>query len=378
VTFYGPVLDDKHNMLEVGTSATVYVTLLSDSIEDCWDDDSEIWLEVDEGENQVEIFHNGQAYTSGTTILKKDFVGSFTVRATAVSTDWNDIKIVVKGVPQVTGSSSGDCYSCSAHEHDECDAALTLTNYSITIEVMERPWECVCDDSYSGSYNESPEPSCDSSCYGSWREPEEQGIHVVGVDEEGHDIIRPWYVLQAENEPAIRARVEPADLAEIVKDTSFQYEGYYPLSTREFSPEEEVPSTPINAQPSWKKFLYDGRTYLGVIATIYVSKESDSNVVVYTPVNFSMEPELYSPPAIPTIPVSGTKTPADIGEQWRIIRDGGATATAISGMNSTIGGLADKIGLKRDEFKKWLTLTSPSLTPSSEPRCVYVRTVLQR
>ena len=378
-------------MIEVETSERIYVSLLADdgsSSGECWGDDSEIWLEVDNGGGEetpntatddcVMFFHNGAAYSPGTKIPKGEFAGSFIIKALSASEEWNDIKIAVKGIPKAACPANCSYHQCEGHEHACCGAAVSFTNYRIGVEIMERPLICTCDEfddesegsssgshgSASGSYSESSEYSCSCSSYGSWGEPEEQGEHLV-IDDDGNDIMRRWYVLKAENENAIRAVVEPQCLADIVEKTTF-HSSQGTLPTRDFLPNEEAPSTPV--QPPWYKFLYDGGTYYGTTATIYVTVESEGDSGYYGLVGSYSESGSYSEPVPVPAPIAG-KVAADVVQdqwQWRVTRNGGAKATAEPLSDTcTIAGLAAKIGLKAlsinngqevQEFKKWLTL----------------------
>ena len=191
----------------------------------------------------------------------------------------------------------------------------------------------------------------------------------MGFDEDGA-IMRPWYILKAENDNAIRAKVEPDDLAQMVEETTFQYDGYYTLPTREFLPGEEAPSMPADAQPPWYKFLYDGGTYYGITATIYVYEEIDESAVSYSGSGSGSVAQIFPRRlAIPGKPPQLDVVPA----KWEIIRNGGAKATAKPLLNDcTIGELANIIGLQAfsinedghviGEFRKWLTFTSGHIT----------------
>ena len=227
-------------MLEVDGDAkaiTLYFT------GDCWGGDSKITFSSNRKNSSISglvtFFLNGQAIEN--TIDKKD-IGSLTVAANSVSTNWDDIVIKATGTPISSGASS------SGHTHDSCSNTIDVTAYSISQEAKEKPWD------------------------GSWNPPEDKEIISAGgstssssgaASSSGSTATaqRTWYHLWAVNENAIRASVLPSCLADIVTDTSFAG-----LSVSAFSPESSAP-TP-NAKPKWKKIGSGVGFYEEVIATI--------------------------------------------------------------------------------------------------------------
>jgi len=209
----------------------------------CWGENS--WISFSSYKkntsltNPVTFYLNGQAIMN--SIYKKD-IGSLTVKANSVSTNWDDIVITATGTPvSNVGTSSG-------HSHPSCSTTLELTAYTISIGVQEKPWG------------------------DSWGSPEDKGTYLVGssstsgtsgpVSSSGNtgSVSRPWYHLWTVNDNAIRANVAPQCLGDIVTNSTFGG-----LDVEDFDPESHSPDT--IAKPKWKKVISGVSAVFGSMAT---------------------------------------------------------------------------------------------------------------
>ena len=227
----------KHMLIEAGAKVPVVLTREGND----WNSDSRIAF----------FFTGVQLYFGdGTPILEGELcpfesVPTLYAIASGPSTVWDDAEIHVTAQPRLETNSFHRGSFCE-NSNCGCLSGLTFaepsrerrffsgsgTAYSITIEVMEKPWG------------------------GTWNRPENSGTRVVD------GVARNWFMLWGMNNNAIRANVEPPMLAELATGSSFTG-----LSVEDFDSPSSGPDGQAN--PKWKTIV-SGSSQQPVKATIHV------------------------------------------------------------------------------------------------------------
>ncbi len=182
-------------MIEKGTSKDLKLIYTPSGENNCWGDDSEIFISYTS--SKVTIYHNGIPLAAGSEhkFFKKNVGdGTLTITANTESASWGDIGITVKGTPisNVGSCNNNGSGSTSGHKHNTtAPTTFNVVVYTITMSVQEKPWG------------------------GTWGTVEDQGSRSVNGE------TRQWYHLWKENENAIKANLIPSCLEEVVTDASF-------------------------------------------------------------------------------------------------------------------------------------------------------------
>ena len=257
--------DLHHHMLEVDGEAKDLTLNVTGT---CWGNGSPIKIVYDSSKVSLS-FPNGNAVPNGTPFypLNDTSGGSgstssapvFKVKAKVVSVGWDDITIYAMGTPVSDASSS-----CGSGGHDECESKhLKITSYTITPQVMEKPW----GSTWGGPEDQGMRTVGGGSSQGSGSAPgsgstSNSGSTSGGPMSETHQ----WYHLWTENLNAIRADVKPQCLGDIVTATDFGALG----TSTDFSP-DAPPDTTL--KPVWEKVTAGVGLKEGVTATITAGGE---------------------------------------------------------------------------------------------------------
>jgi len=231
---------------------------------DCWDD-------------QVVTTSNCLAVKRSVLFGVDPVSGEFTttqhtktvyVKAVKPSKGWDDIVIKVRGIPRISNS---DCPHCSTPDHvcKECKAdPITFTNYLITIRTQEKPWNGAWSGPLSACPDENcPNPNCPTECCCLEGGPEDKGIRPI-FKNNGKTDHRRWHHLWTVNKNAIRAKVKPECLGELVRDTTFELPNESILPVGQFEEPHNPP--PSHIIPKWKEVLPQTNTYRGLRPRIHI------------------------------------------------------------------------------------------------------------